>query len=302
MNPIFSILITTKNRKADLEFTLAKIQHLLDQNNVECIIYDDGSADNTSTFIRENYPNIVLLRNEFSRGYLFCRNQMLNQTKADYTISLDDDAHFESKNVLENIENHFKKNPKCGVVACRIFWGLVLPQHTSSNEQVIRAKSFVGCGHVWNMLAWHNIPDYPEWFVFYGEEEFAAFQLFKKGWEVHYLPEILVQHRVEVKSRKQQNDYQVRLQRSLRSGWYLYFLFYPIPVIPRKLFYTLWIQLKTKVLKGDLKALKAVLLAMLDVLLAIPKIIKNSNRLSMKEYKEYQKLEETKLYWRPEDK
>jgi hypothetical protein len=72
-------------------------------------------------------------------------------------------------------------------------------------------------------------------------------------------------------------------------------------IIPRKLAYSIWMQLKLKVFKGDFKALKALLLAVLDLLFSIPKIIKNTNRLSIQEYNDYQKLEETKIYWKPED-
>jgi hypothetical protein len=61
--------------------------------------------------------------------------------------------------------------------------------------------------------------------------------------------------------------------------------------------YSIWMQLKLKVFKGDLKALKALLLAIVDLLFSFPKIIKNANRLSNKEYKAYQNLEDTKLYW-----
>jgi glycosyltransferase involved in cell wall biosynthesis len=43
--PIFSILISTKNRLSDLAFTLQKINHLLQQTNVECVVYDDGFSD-----------------------------------------------------------------------------------------------------------------------------------------------------------------------------------------------------------------------------------------------------------------
>jgi glycosyltransferase involved in cell wall biosynthesis len=293
----FSILITTKNRLTDLQFTLVKIQHLLNSNNVECIIFDDGSTDNTSDFIKENYPNIILLRNKFSKGLIYCRNQMLTQTKADYAISLDDDAHFESENILQNIENHFKTNPKCGVIACRIFWGLQLPDSIVSNEKMIRTKGFVGCGHVWNMQAWHDIPNYPDWFVFYGEEEFAAFQLFKKDWEVHYQPDLLVHHRVDVKSRKKDKDYTIRLRRSLRSGWYLYFLFYPLGQIPIRFCYSLWIQIKNKVLKGDFKATIAILQALGDIIINFPKLMKQSNRLGKSEFKVFNDLNETKIYW-----
>lgn len=301
INKIFSILITTKNRKTDLAFTLNKINYLLKDNSVECVIFDDGSIDGTYEYVKQNFPNIKLLKNTVSKGYLFCRNKMLNETKALYAISLDDDAHFVTENPLEAIKNHFYENTNCGLVSLRIFWGLEEPNEIVSNEKITRVRGFVGCAHVWRMEAWRDIPNYPQWFVFYGEEDFASIQLFKKNWEIHYLPEVLVNHRVAVKSRKNNTDYQIRLQRSLRSGWYLLFLFYPMSSIPRKITYSLWIQFKLKVFKGDFKALQAIVLALLDLGWKIPRIMKNSNRLSRKEYDAYQKLEVTRIYWQPEN-
>jgi hypothetical protein len=64
--------------------------------------------------------------------------------------------------------------------------------------------------------------------------------------------------------------------------------------------YTIWIQLKTKVLKGDFRAC-AIAQALADVLLAIPKIRRNSNRLTLDEYERFLQLEEIKLYWKPEN-
>jgi hypothetical protein len=90
------------------------------------------------------------------------------------------------------------------------------------------------------------------------------------------------------------------LKRSLRSGWYLLFLFYPIPKIPREFAYSLWVQLKSKVFKGDFKALRAIILALLDLVWNIPKIVKDSNRLTTEEFEVYTKLSQTKLYWQPE--
>jgi len=300
LNTTFSILITTKNRKNELTFTLDKINYLLSDSNVEIVIFDDGSMDGTFDFVTTNYPKIVTYRNEISKGYLYCRNKMLNETKADFAISLDDDAHFVTQNPLEPINKYFDKNPDCGLIALRIFWGLEEPKTSSPNEKPQKVKGFVGCAHVWHMEAWRDIPNYPEWFIFYGEEDFSAFQLFKKGWEIHYFPVVLVNHRVDIKARKKEKDYQLRLRRSLRSGWYLYFLFYPWQLIPSKLAYTLWIQLKTKVFKGDVKALFAILQAIFDVLVNIPRLLKNSNRLTMQEFEEYSKLPNAKLYWEPE--
>lgn len=295
----FSILITTKNRKTDLAFTLNEISYLLADTTVACVVFDDGSTDGTYEYVKENFPSIQLERNAVSKGYLFCRNKMLNEIKSTYAISLDDDAHFVTENPLEPIKKYFDENTNCGLIALRIFWGLEEPVFKLSIEKSHRVQGFVGCAHVWRMQAWRDIPNYPVWFIFYGEEDFASYQLFKKNWEVHYLPEVLVNHRVNVKERKNNADYTIRLRRSLRSGWYLFFLFYPIRTIPRKMGYSIWMQFKLKVFKGDFKTLKAIVLAVLDLVLAIPKIMQHSNRLSEQEFDSYQKLEMTKIYWQP---
>lgn len=297
----FTILITTKNRKDDLAVTLRKSQDLLDREDVVFIICDDGSTDGTDLFIQKEYPNIQLIRNTESKGLIYSRNRLMDLVTTEFAISIDDDLHFITQTPLEIIKSTFNENPNIGLLGFRIFWNLREPKIINSDEVLHRMKSFVGCGHVWRMSAWRDIPDYPAWFIFYGEEDFASYQLLKKKWEIYYLPQVLVNHRVDIKSRKKNSDYALRLQRSLRAGWYLYFLFYPIKIIPRKLAYSIWMQLKLKVFKGDFKALKALFFAILDLLFSIPKIIKNTNRLSIQEYQNYQKLEETKIYWKPED-
>lgn len=295
--PTFSILITTKNRLSDLKETLNQLASFVVNDDIEFIICDDGSSDGTSTFIETNYKSIQLIKNPKSKGLIFSRNRLLNLTKATYAITLDDDAHIVSQNPFEIIETFFESKTKCAVVAFRIFWGKTLPNnlnHTLTHTQV---KGFVGCGHVWRMDAWRSIPNYPDWFVFYGEEEFASFHLFKKDWEIWFVPDVLVHHRVDIKMRKKDDDYQIRLRRSFRSGWYLYFLFYPWGLIPKRFLYTLWIQVKSKVFKGDFKALLAIFGAIFDVLFNLPRLLNYRKRLTKAELKRFYQLNETITYW-----
>ncbi|PIV93393.1 MAG: glycosyl transferase [Flavobacteriaceae bacterium CG17_big_fil_post_rev_8_21_14_2_50_33_15] len=297
MNPTFSILITTKDRLNDLKETLNQLSSFIENKQVEFIICDDGSLDGTSHFIETLYPSIQLIKNTKSKGLIFSRNKLLHLTKAKYAITLDDDAHIVTKNTLEKIIAFFESYPKCAVIAFRIFWGKVLPNNLNHNLNNERIKGFVGCGHVWRMDAWRSVPNYPDWFIFYGEEDFASFQLFKNNWEIWFVPDILVHHRVDVKARKSHKDYITRLRRSLRSGWYLYVLFYPLNLIPKMIAYTLWMQLKLKVFKGDIKALIAIIQALVDLIINMPQLVKQANRLSKQEFLEYSKLPETKLYW-----
>jgi glycosyltransferase involved in cell wall biosynthesis len=301
MSKKFTIIITTKNRLIELKFTLKKIASLLASEEFACIICDDGSSDDTAAFLQAEYPDIKCIQNKKSRGLIYSRNRLMHLVTTEFAISLDDDAHFITEPPQGSIAKHFDQNPVCGLIALRVFWGQEIPNEIISNEKISRVKGFVGCAHVWRMKAWYSIPQYPSWFVFYGEEDFAAYQLFKKGWEIHYLPEVLVNHRVNIKERKKGKDYYVRIRRSLRSGWYLMLLFYPKKVIPKMFLYTLWVQIKNKPFKGDILSLFYIFRALLDVLININKIIRDKNRLSMKEYLEFKKLNDTNIYWKPKN-
>lgn len=296
----FSILITTKNRLTDLVFTLEKIQYLLDREDVVCLICDDGSTDGTVPYLQTHYPEIRLIQNPKSQGLIYSRNRLLSLVTTEFAISIDDDLHFITQNPLKIISDFFSHNANAAVLSFRIFWDKMEPKTTGTSDKSMPMQSYAGGAHAFRMMAWNEIPNYPAWFIFYGEENFASYQLFKKKWQVHYLPEILVNHRVDIKARKQHKDYIERQRRSLRSGWFLFFLFYPYREIPRKMGYSLWMQFKLKVFKGDFKALIAIGLALLDLVWNIPRIIKNSNRLTQKEYEAYNQLPETQLYWQPE--
>src|SRR5690606_1875292 len=115
----------------------------LERQDLQCVVFDDGSTDGTFHAVQKNFPQVILKRNEISRGYMFCRNAMLNETTANFAISLDDDAHFLSGDPLGEIEKYFNGNPKCGVAAFRIFWGKTPPESTQTTDVPQRVKGFV---------------------------------------------------------------------------------------------------------------------------------------------------------------
>lgn len=295
----FSIVITTKNRINDLRFTLESIGNLYNRSDVELLICDDASTDGTKDYLRTNFSDKTLIFNCKSKGLIYNRNVLNNLAKGDYIISIDDDLNFLSKNVLETIDTYFTENLNCGVISFRVFWGTQLPDSVATKDKSIRVKSFLGGAHTWRKKTWKVIPNYPDWFVFYGEEDFASYQLYKNDIEVHYVPAILAHHRVDLKFRKKGSDYYTRQRRSLRSGWYLFGLFYPKRIVPKRFLYSLYVQIKNKVVKGDIKMILSIVLALLDSIRNSPKIIAQSNRLTVREFKSYEKLPNTKIYWKP---
>ncbi|WP_339660424.1 glycosyltransferase family A protein [Croceibacter atlanticus] len=299
MKNVFTVIITTHNRLEELKISLKALENIISRKDVECILCDDGSNDGTFNYINNTYPEIQIIANRRSQGLIYSRNKLMNLAKGKYVISLDDDFNFLTSNVLENIESHFLLNDKCTVLGFRIFWGKEAPLSIKSEEESIRMKSFVGCGHAWRLEQWRKLPNYPSWFIFYGEEDYMSFHIFKNGLEVHYLPSVLGHHRVDIRSRKQNNDYLLRTRRSLRSGWYLYAMFYPKRLVFKKITYSIYAQFKNKIIKGDYRVAFALCQALLDLILNTPKLIRNREGLSIKEFEEFCNLSDTKIYWKP---
>ncbi|MBO2544273.1 glycosyltransferase family 2 protein [Salegentibacter sp. BDJ18] len=296
----FSIFITTKDRLPELKYTLNLLEPYL-KKGVHLSVCDDGSVDGTYEYLQKFYPSASIFRNEVSKGLIFSRNELLKQVNTKYAISLDDDLNFLTQDPFRIIQSHFEKEKACAVASFRIFWSENQPSTTISKDRPHRVRNYAGGAHAIRMQAWKKIPNYPAWFIFYGEEEFASYHFFKKGWEIHYLPQVLTHHRVNNKERKKNRDYTLRLRRSLRSGWYLYFLFLPWKEIPKKLSYSIWMQLKLKIAGGDLHSLAAMSLALKDVVQNFIKLLKNRSALTQKQFNQYQQLPPVKLYWKPTD-
>lgn len=296
----FSIIITTYNRLENLKITLESLSNIF-HDNVELLICDDNSLDGTFEWLKVNYPNAKVFKNIINKGYIYSRNLLMNEVQTDFAISIDDDANFLCVNPLEKIRAHFKENDNCGVIGFRIFWGIKEPSFTISDEVHCIVKSFVGCGQAWNMEAWKDIPDYPTWYKFYGEENFASLQLYKKKWEIHYLPSVLVHHRVNNKERIINNDYYLRQKLAIRADWFNYLLFYPKAFIPKRLIYSIYMQLKKAVKYKSWKIFKLTLEALFS-LFENYKVIKASrNSLTKEQLQKWLNLAETKIYWKPKN-
>lgn len=300
-SPTFALCIATKNRQADLMHTLCQSAELLAHPALRCVVFDDGSSDHTSSMVRTQFPKVELWRNETSKGYLYCRNKMLNEINATYLISLDDDAHFLSSAVLQTIQQYFETQPCAGVLAFRIFWSTDLPITTETSTEPLLVKSYVGCGHVWRKTVWDAIPDYPEWYAFYGEENWAALQVYQQHFSVHYVPQILVHHRVNLQQRaKLKAGFYYRYRCSLRADWFTFLLLYPLRDAMKYWMYS-WIkQLQKMIRTRQFKLAGPFFFATVDLLFRIPKLVHQRKPLSATQFKAYDQLNEAIIYWNPE--
>ncbi|WPY97900.1 glycosyltransferase family 2 protein [Christiangramia sp. OXR-203] len=293
-----SILISTRNRISELKVTLSSIDKKIGED-VEILVCDDNSSDGTFNYLKNNFPKIRVFQNSKRMGYLFNRNLLMSKVRTKFAMSLDDDASLISEKPLKKCKEYFEKHPSCGVIAFRIFWGRSLPSNFNHSENSKRVKSFVGCGHIWRMDAWRGIPSYPEWFKFYGEENFASFQLLKKDWEIHYVPEILINHRVDNIKRQKDKDFYRRRSNALKADWFNILLFYPTKNAARLIFYSIVKQFEKAWIQRDSKVLISLFKSMIGILLNLDNILKERNQLTQKEFRKWKGLSNTQIYWSP---
>ncbi|MFD2168206.1 glycosyltransferase [Thalassotalea euphylliae] len=94
--PLITVYITTKNRCILLK---RAINSVLAQtwSNIEIIVCDDGSSDNTASILSDykaKHSNFSFFINEESKGACFSRNRAIQAAKGKYITGLDDDDYF----------------------------------------------------------------------------------------------------------------------------------------------------------------------------------------------------------------
>ena len=110
-NPKISIVISTFNGEVFLKPAVRSIQN---QNffNIEIIIVDDGSMDNTVKVVKELMKEdrrIKLLSNCINRGTLFTKTNGVLNAKGEYVMTLDHDNLYSSKYVFSGLYKEAKK-------------------------------------------------------------------------------------------------------------------------------------------------------------------------------------------------
>lgn len=85
-----SIIILTFNSK---KFIGPCLDSIFNQgySNLEVVIVDNGSKDGTVSFIKENYPGVILIENKENVGACKARNQGIKITQREWILTLDCD-------------------------------------------------------------------------------------------------------------------------------------------------------------------------------------------------------------------
>src|SRR2546430_12081081 len=141
--PVVLVGIVTHNRAGILR---KAIHSALSQNypNVVVAVLDDGSDDGTSA-LQSDFPGVRWYRCESQQGYLEARNQLMRTARADYYLSLDDDAWFVSDDEITVAIEYLEATPTVAAIA----FDILSPDrpHRALRSEPHSTSMFIGCGH-----------------------------------------------------------------------------------------------------------------------------------------------------------
>lgn len=142
MGKLVSAIITTHNRSALLK---RAIDSILSQtyNNIECIVVDDNSADNTKELCLSysNLKYIYIPENE-SRGGNYARNLGVKHSCGSYIAFLDDDDYWLPEKIEKQI--HLINNSVANVIYCGRTNEIVTGESSVFFEKTVLSKDFSG--------------------------------------------------------------------------------------------------------------------------------------------------------------
>ena len=114
-NSLVSIIIPSNNRCAYLRRCLYTI-FCQTYKDIEVIVVDNGSNDDTAKMIETEYPAVRIVRNERNLGTIVSRNQGISISKGYYIWFLDSDVEVENQGCLEKIVEIIESDKQIGAL------------------------------------------------------------------------------------------------------------------------------------------------------------------------------------------
>jgi glycosyltransferase involved in cell wall biosynthesis len=114
-----SAIIPSYNR---LESLKRAVNSVLDQDCAvdELIVVDDGSTDDTPSYIRQNFPQIKLIQ-QANQGVSAARNAGIKLANYDWIALLDSDDSWH-RNKISTIKEHHAQQPDIGLIHSDEIW------------------------------------------------------------------------------------------------------------------------------------------------------------------------------------
>lgn len=110
-----SVIIVNWNTKQLLGECIEPFYNSRPNFSFELIVVDNGSSDGSVDYIRNKFPEVVLIRNAQNCGFATAVNQGIKRSTGKFVLFLNTDCRV-LDNALEKMVTYLEKNPQVGVL------------------------------------------------------------------------------------------------------------------------------------------------------------------------------------------
>src|SRR5688572_21147300 len=114
-----SIIIVSWNTLEVLKECLKRIAASRDTLEKEILLVDNGSEDGTAAYVKEHYPQVVLIESPVNLGFIRANNLAYKNARGKYILMLNSDA-FIAAHTLQETVDFMEKTPECGALGARL--------------------------------------------------------------------------------------------------------------------------------------------------------------------------------------
>src|SRR3989304_1543043 len=215
--------------------------------NYEIMVVDNASHDGTVEFVKNNYPEVVLIANNKNIGFAAANNRAIERSHSKYILLLNSDCMVYEKS-LNNLVDFMESRPGIGItgpkiinndetiqLSCRRFPSMfnaaahtiltdIFPGNPFSKKYKLigidrdepRKVDWVsGSCMIIRREALEDTGTLDERYFMYVEDLDICYRMWQKKWEVYYNPEVKIMHHIAGSSGRGKIKSSFRMQRSV---------------------------------------------------------------------------------------
>lgn len=215
-----SFIVITWNGLHYIRSLFDSMRPILEREDIELVLIDNGSEDGTADYVRKFFPKIILLELPSNKGVAYARNRGMEICTGQYIFFLDNDMIIDC-DVIDHMIDYMDKNPDVGLAGCKLRYGDGAIQEScktypgfihkfknlfhigklgySYAEQMCGNEPFepvyvIGACQLFRREAYEQVGNLDE-NIFYGPEDCDfCMRIKSKGWRIMYLPQYTLIH------------------------------------------------------------------------------------------------------------
>ena len=209
-----SIIIVTLNRINELIKCVNSIYNQ-DIDSFEIIIIDNNSSDQTSSIIKNKFPNIRVYKTMKNLGTSYTRNAAINLSNGEKILFLDSDVYIKDNNTLSNMINKLdnnihvlggeaiisEQNTIIGKKRLKLYENGMVKGFIDNEKKMKEVDVLATCNLLTKKKYLEDVGGFDHYFFFYLEDIDLTYRMKKKGYKLFVIDECKIVHYFSQKNR-----------------------------------------------------------------------------------------------------